>query len=214
MGVGYREMAEASVSQAAYRRLEAPEWRCEADVRRTFWWRVRGLQRAGRLLPLAGVLALDGLAVVASLERPDRIPFWVFLLPLVTLCWAGVVAVSSRRAWRMARVARTEPGPGMPYLLLHSYASGAPWLVFFREEDGMHAEPAGALPLSYGPDRDLYRDLPAPVGEARLSGTLRSGAVVVPWIGDRVAWPAGGYRELDLTDPRQARSMTELVRPE
>ncbi|MFE0642374.1 hypothetical protein ACFW2Y_12290 [Streptomyces sp. NPDC058877] len=212
--VSYREMAEAAVSQAAYRGLEEPTLRPEADVRRVAWWRVRGLHRSLHTLPYLGVLAMSAFAVDTVLRYPDNAPFWIVFLPVVTLVWTGIFLAAARRTRRMARVARQEPGRTVRYLLLHSYTSEAPWLVFFPLDGGDDAEPIGTLPLQYGPIRHRFRDLPGPVGEAALCGDATYRSVTVPWIGDRVAWPSAGYGEIDLDGAHDMRFVRELIRPE
>ncbi|MEU2800048.1 hypothetical protein ACFYT7_15130 [Streptomyces sp. NPDC004041] len=212
--VSHREMAEAATSQAAYRKLEKPTLRPEADVRRVAWWRVRGLQRAAHAQTLLIVLVMDAMAIYAIQVYPDDLPVWFPTLPLITLIGVGFVAIGVRRAWRMARVARREPGQTVRYLLLHSYTSEAPWLVFFPLTGGKNAEPIGTLPLQYGPIRHRFRDLPAPIGEATLCGDATYRSVTVPWIDDQVAWPSHGYGEIDLDSAHDMRFVTELIRPE
>ncbi|WP_369201168.1 hypothetical protein [Streptomyces sp. PU-14G] len=217
--LAYPTMRQAALSQARYRGLEKSGLKPEADVRRVVWWRVRGLWRAGQLLPLLGVLGLDALAIETAWEAPGRTPVWaVVALPVLTLLWLGVAARGCLRAWRMARTARQTPNTRMRYLLLHSYTSDAPWLVLFP--DAAHSEkpetdpPVGALPLSYGPLRDRFRGLPTPTGTAELSGCLEPGSVVIPWVQNQPLWPTHGYRPIDLNDQQHFRSMNNLVRPE
>ncbi|MFF0568966.1 hypothetical protein ACFYT7_15125 [Streptomyces sp. NPDC004041] len=213
--VSYREMAEAATSQAAYRKLEKPTLRPEADVRRVAWWRVRGLQRTAHAPILLTILGTDALAVYATQVVPDDDrPFWFALVPLISLGVLAFVLTGVRRARHLARVARQEPGRTMRYLLLHSYVSGAPWLVFFPLTGGDEAEPIGTLPLKYGPTRDLYRDLPAPVGEATLCGDATYRSVTVPWIDGQVVWPSAGYGEICLDSDHDMRFLSELIRPE
>ncbi|MFE7268566.1 hypothetical protein ACFU9B_42460 [Streptomyces sp. NPDC057592] len=210
----FAAMADAAVSQAAYRGLEAPTVRPEADVRRAAWWRVRGLQRAAHLPLLLGVVALDGAALFVSAQHPQAdVPFWIYSLPLLTAIVFGMALVGCRRASRMARAAR-QTGQRMRYTLLHSYASEAPWLVFFADLEDDEAEPLGSLPLRYGPLRNRFRELPPPVGEAVLAGEMRPGAAVVPWIGGRAYWPESGFRPVDPGNPQHLRSLSEMMRPE
>ncbi|MFG3405750.1 hypothetical protein [Streptomyces sp. NPDC048142] len=211
----YREMAEAAASQAAYRKVEQPTLRPEADVRRVAWWRVRGLQRAAHAPILLMILGTDGLAVYAAeLVPDDNRPFWFGLVPLISLGVLAFVLTGVRRAWRMAGVARREPGQTVRYLLLHSYVSEAPWLVLFPLTGGDEAEPIGTLPLQYGPIRHRFRDLPAPVGEAVLCGDATYRSVTVPWIDGQVVWPSAGYGEIYLGSDHDMRFVTELIRHE
>lgn len=211
----YAVMKKAAISQAAFRGLEKSNLSPEADVRAVWWWRVRGLWRAGKLLPLLGVFGLDAGAWVLSIQHPDKsIPVYIFLLPLLTVVWLAIAFRSSRRAWKMAREARKVPSHRVRYVLLHSYASEAPWLVFFSLSGGEDDEPFGAVPLRYGPLRDRYRQLPSPVGEARLTGNVEDGSIVVPWISGQPVWPSATFRGIDMSDALCLRSVSELVRPE
>ncbi|WP_086818262.1 hypothetical protein [Streptomyces cacaoi] len=216
--LSYRTMREAALSQARYRGLEESGMRPEADVRRVTWWRVRGLWRAGELLPLAGMLGLNVMAAWQAQESPDGVPAWAGVLPVLALGAIGFAAKGSLRAWRLARVARQVPHTRMRYLLLHSYAMEAPLIVLFPlPEDSPHPdedEPVGIIPLPYGPLRDRFRELPGPVGVARISGALRPGEFAVPWMGEQPLWPTHTYRKLDLGHPRHLRTVHELIRPE
>ncbi|WP_326656678.1 hypothetical protein [Streptomyces sp. NBC_00385] len=207
-------MIEASESQAKYRGLTGSTMRREVDIRRAAWWRVRGLQNSSHALPFLGTLCLSALAAMMGFRNPDSIPFWIFILPLITVVWAVIAAFGCRRAWGMARVARLQPSVHVRYVLLHSYASEAPWLVFFPRSGGDEVEPMGALALKYGPMRDRLRDLPEPIGIAALTGEVSGASVVVPWINDRPVWPAASFKEINLSDPRHSRMVSELIRAE
>ncbi|MFE9820496.1 hypothetical protein [Streptomyces sp. NBC_00236] len=210
----FERMVEAGESQARYRGLEQSTMRRESDVRRVMWWRVRGLQYSSHLIPFLGTLALNAAAVMVGSRKPDSVPFWIFILPLITVVWAVIAGFGCRRAWRMARVARLQPAIQVRYVLLHSYASEAPWLFFFPQSGGEEEGPVGALPLRYGPLRDRLRDLPEPVGVAALTGEINGASIVVPWINGQPVWPAAEFKEIDLNDPQNARMVSEMIRAE
>lgn len=208
----YGAMAGAAMFQAEDRGIQEGTTRPEVDVRRAPWWWVRGLQRTGRLPLLLGILGLDAAALLTRAQYPEAdVPFWVFLLLPLTVAAVVVAVRGSWFACRLARIARRKTGAHVRYVLLHSHTSAAPWLVFFPGHGEEEAEPLGALKLSYGPVRHYYRDLPAAVGTAELSGEVRDGSVVVPWIGDRPVWPTDFFRELVPEDHGQIEFLSELT---
>lgn len=182
----YGPMSRAAVRQAEFRRIQEGTLRSGPDVCGAARWRVPVLVSESHLLLLLGAFVLDAGALMVRARNPEvSVPFWIYLLPLLTVVAAGMAVFGSLRAWRLARVARRAASRRGRYALLHSYVSGMPWLVFFPESGGNDAEPFGALPLRYGPKHDLFRGLPRPVGHVDLCGLMRSGETVVPWIGDR-----------------------------
>jgi hypothetical protein len=210
----YASMAETATQQAESRKLRNGTINPEGAGAGKAWFRMRRLVRESNMSFLASALGLD-LSVLLMISQGTQVgpPIWVYLLPILTMVTAGMAAYGFARAWRLIVAARKKHGVQCRYTLLHSHLSGMPWLVFFEESDNDQAAPSGMLPLRYGPPRDYYRDMPAPFGEATLTGTMRTGAAVVPRIHGFPVWPRGSFIEVDLDNTAQAGRLGELVRP-
>jgi hypothetical protein len=213
----YDQMRAASVSQAKYRKLTNPELAPMADVRRVAWWRVRGLWRIAYLPQLLGVLLIGAATLYGmAISDPQDVPFWILIVPLVSIAWFVISGAGVLRALRLSRAAKAATVGNFRYVLLHSYTWDSPWLVFFPAQGDISDRPVAALRLSYGPDRDLFRDLPGPLGNVRLTGCTGASqdALVIPWIEEQPYWPQGVLWVLNLEESIDVRTMTELVHPE
>lgn len=207
-------MAAAAFEQAESRGILKGTLSPEVDVRKAMWWRVRSLQRIGYIPPLLGVLGLDAAAILTKIQYFQRpVPFWIFLLFPLTAVAVIVAIFTSKHAWTLARVARSESGLHVRYALLHSYTSAAPWLVFFPEGGNGEATPIGALKLSYGPVRNYYRNLPKPTGRALVKGEMSDGSIIVPWVDGQAVWPAEGFKGPDQKGCDWIKFISELTEP-